>query len=896
MSILNPIKTVLQRLRVGRMRESDLDHEVSFHVEMEAEELIRQGVSKDEARRQAMLKFGGVEQVKEDCRDVLAVRWLEDLKSDVQYGWRTLVRNRAFTIVAVLTLALGIGANSAIFSVVDAVVLRRFSFPDAERLVVVWEENAEQAVEREECAPGNFVLWTEQCESFESMGLFISFMSHSRNFLLRGDGADLRVRGWHTTSGLFHALGVEPLIGRTFLPDEDTSAGTRTAVLSHAFWQRQFGGDPEVLGKTFDVGEVYTIVGVMPAGFRIPESADFWLCAAPWMSPQRLQDHRWHAAWVIGRLAEGVTPEAAQQELSRIQGNIAREYPDQHRVANAVTVVPFRDQMIGRATRPALLVLLSAVAFVLLIACANVANLTLARSSSRRKEFAVRASLGAGRLRVVRQLLTESLLLSLLGAGCGLLVAHWGVDALLSLRPDDFSQSISEIRTDRFSDVSLSWTVLGFTLAVSIVTGVAFGLIPALQTARIDVNSVVKEEGRGGTTGRAARRLADGIIVGEVALALVLLIGAAQMLLTFSQMRGRDTGLNPDSVLCAEIDTGVAAQVYPGEPADITDEISRRIASIAGVRSVGAMDHFPLRQTAWDGTFFTEGREVTDSLPSVRIQVVAPNTIETLGIPLIRGRDVTEHDRSDAPYVVLVNEEFVRRYFPDEEVLGQRIRMREFHPWSEIVGVVGNVRNHSVESSEYPEIFCSYRQATWTGEELGPILVVRTEGEPLDMVNAIRDRVEGDRAGAILKDLKTVDGILAASSSRERFLTLVLGFFTLVAVSLAAVGVYGVISYSTSQRTREIGIRLALGAQPMEICRMIVGRGLLLGVTGTLIGFAASLAVSRVVSSQLHGIEEAGVGLAGSAAGFLLVVVAAASYFPARRAMNVEPSVAIRHI
>ena len=897
MSLLRRIKASAGRLGGGTPQEAEMQQELDFHVEMETAALIRDGVPESDARRQAMVRLGGVEQVKEECRDTFAIRWMEDVLRDVQYGCRTLVRSPAFTLIAVLTLALGIGANTAIFSVVNGVLLKQFPFPDADRLVTIWENDFERDVEHEHCAPADFYEWMTRSDSFESAGYLVNYTTRCRNFMLQTDDSPIRVRGRHVSSGLFETLGVAPLMGRTFEPAEDVAGGARTAVLSHAFWQQHFGGDPDILGTSINIGQTFQIVGVMPPGFRIPEDADFWLSSSVWMLDYRLKMHGWHSIWVIARLKPGVTAEMAQEELTLLQQKIATTQTDEKRlIADSVSVIPFRDEMVGQSTRPALLVLLAAVGFVLLIACANVANLTLARSTARRREIAVRASLGAGRLRVIRQLLTESLLLSLLGAGLGVLVAYWGIDLIMWLRPDTSTASVREFHTDRFVDVSLDWPVLVFTLALSVATGVAFGLIPAIQTARIDVSSVMKEEGRGGTSSRTARRFGDALIVGEVALAFVLLVGACQMLLTFYQMQQRDPGLDSVSVLCAEIDLGTAQQKFPGRAADISDAVTRKVHALPGVVSVSAAGQYPLRESGWKGSFFVEGQPDTGDRPKIEIGVGAPGLFETLGVPLLKGRDFDERDQADAPHVAIVNEEFADKYFSKDEVLGQRIKWNKFNQqWIEIVGVVGNVRNHRLDAEVQPQLMLCYRQSIWTGEELGPILVVRTSEDPFDVVRTIRHEIEGEAEGTILKNLKTLEGLLASSSSRERFLTVLLGFFTTVAVLLAAVGVYGIIAYSTSQRRREIGIRLALGAQSGAIRRMIVGRALVLGSAGAVIGLAVSLALSQLMVSQLHGVAAANTVMLGGGIAFLLAVVSLASYLPARQAMRLDPAMALRH-
>ena len=897
------VRQILSSLRVLLFRgpaEREMDEELQFHLAMQTSDGVQQGASPGEARRQAAQKLGGVEQVKEACRDARGYRWIEDLGKDLRYGWRTLTRRPGFTAIAVVTLALGIGANTAVFSIVNSVLLRELPFEDPDRLVMLWQQNLETDLIDEQVAPGDYFDWQANNRVFESLGYVVNMGSWTRNFVLSVEGQQIRIRARHASSSLFETLGTPPLVGRTFAPEEDQPGGGQTALLSYRFWQSLFNADREIVGRTIDIGEPYQVIGVMPPGFVFPEDADLWLSAGTYMTDRVAPRRDYHALWAVARLKQGVGAAEAEEAMSRMQARIAEANPDVQKIASAVTVVPLLDQVIGASTRPALLVLLGAVGFVLLIACANVANLMLARAAVRRKEIAIRTALGAGRLRVIRQLLTESLLLSLMGAAVGVLIARWGIDVIQALQTQSAVQSVKAFQFDRISQVSLDWTVLTFTLLISVATGVLFGLIPAVQTARIDLNETLKEESRGGTSGRTSRRLGNVLIVAEVALALMLLIGAAQMMLTFVRMQQVDPGLQPEVVLRAEIDQEIAGRRYPGSPQEVTRTLLDRVMALPDVVSAGAITEVPLRESGWLDTFAIEGRPAVarSELPTTSIRVMTPGAMETLGVPVLRGRDIAETDHADAPDVILVNEEFARRFFGDENPIGQRIRARDWHsfPWQEIVGVVGNVRNYRTGTNVGPEIYLPYHQAMWKGSELGPLMVVRTMGDPLRVVDSLRHSVEGeDSAAPILLNFRTLDDILDSSAAEERFRSILLSGFTGLAVLLAAVGVYGVISYSTSQRINEIGIRMALGAQPASIRRLIIGHGLAMGLIGIGLGLAASTALSRVLVSQFPGMVEAnGVMLASSAA-VLLGVTLVASYLPARRAMTIDPVQALRH-
>jgi len=568
-------------------------------------------------------------------------------------------------------------------------------------------------------------------------------------------------------------------------------------------------------------------------------------------------------------------------------------------IATRVEVVPLLNQVIGGGTRSALFVLMAAVGFVLLIACANVANLLLARGTARQKELAVRVALGAGRGRVVRQLLTESLLLSLVGGGVGILLAVWGVDLLQAIRPDDAFRNVKDLRFDRVQEITLNVDVLGFTLLVSLLTGLVFGLAPALHASRVNLNEVLKEEGRAVSGSRRSRRFGNALLATEVALSLVLLVAAVQMLQGFARMQQVETGVQVETVVQAEIDMDLAGQRYPGSTHDVYLQIRERLEALPEVAAVAAAGQSPLEASGWQSSISIDGRPVTtlSELKTTDVRVVTPGTFATFGVPILRGRDVTEGDTLDSPLVAVVNEEFSRQFLAGDDPVGESFRFAGLNRTYEIVGLVGDVRNYSRSGNLRPEISFPYRQQPqFIGSELGPLLFVRTTGDPRRVIDLLRSTVEGDDPpGPILNNFQPAERVLVSSASSERFQTVLLAVFAGVALLLAAVGVYGVMSYSTSQRVHEIGVRMALGARRGDVLKLIVGRGIVLTLVGVVIGVPASLAWGRITSSLLYDMTAADPLVIGVVAVVLTTVAALACLIPARRAVNVDPMVALRH-
>lgn len=889
--------------------ESDLDEELRFHLEMQIEQYVKSGMSERDARRVALIEFGGVDKTVEDCRDVLGLRLMHDFIQDIRYAVRVLVRSPGFTIVAVLTLALGIGANTAVFSVVNALLLQPLPFANPDRIVMVWEVNPEHGVEQEQVCWADLREWEQSTTSFDSIGFVVNRMAYSRNFLMKTDDDVSRIRARHVSSSLFDVLGVEPLIGQTLASGDDEPGGLHRAVLSHRMWTQAFGASPDVIGQKLDLGRAqpFEVIGVMPAGFRFPQAADAWLSLAGFGNERHnrgfMESHGHHPLWVTGRLKAGVTPAEAEAELNILQKQIhdAPENQDTQRLSSGVEVMPLLDQVNGDGTRSALLLLLGAVGFVLLIACANVANLLLARAISRRREMAIRAALGAGRLRVIRQLLTESLLLSLLGAAAAGVIALWSVELLELIRMDSTYLGVKDFQFDRIDEVEIDHGVLGFTIAVSVVTGLLFGLIPAVQASRLDINSTLKEDSRSGTPAKAARLFRNSLLISEVSLALVLLVGAGLALRGFAKMLAIDPGMDPQPVLQAELDLDMAKQVYGMNIQEVFVEVVERVSALPGVVATSGVGEIPVVKSGWNDTFKIVGKEHegldNSELPYTDIRLMSPGVFESLGIPLLSGRDFSETDTRDNPGVTIINQAFAEKFFPGQDPVGRRIRFRGVaRRESEIIGVAGNVRNYSSDGNDQHELYYPFAQQFMGGAEVGPVILIRVQGDTDQIVPAIRAAVDGpDPRQQVLIRFRNVQNMLDNSASQQRFQAVLLGIFSGIALLLAVVGVYGVMSYSTSQRIQEVGIRLALGAQPGQILRTIVGEGVVLSAIGIGIGIAISVGLGQLLNKLFYGVETADAVTLGIVAVILLLVSSLASLIPAWRAMRVDPLTALRH-
>jgi putative ABC transport system permease protein len=793
---------------------------------------------------------------------------------DLRYGIRALARSPGFTIVAVLTLALGIGANSAIFSVVQWVLLRPLPFADPDRLVLIAEHNLSKGWERFAVSPANFLDWRERCQTFDSLAI-----ANGVSLTLLGTGAPERLSGLAVSSELLSLLGVRPALGRTFHPGEDRPGAARVAVLGHELWQRRFGADPSLVGRTITLdGDAYTVVGVMPPGFRFTAAQIFVPMA---LTADQLGQRGSHWVFSVGRLAPDASLEAAQAELAAIAASLAERYPDTNR-GWGVRVDDMHENAV-RHTRPALTALSGAVAFVLLIACANVANLLLARANGRRHELAVRAALGARRVRLVRQLLTESLLLALAGGALGLLVAVWGIDALPALAADSLPR-VRGIAVDR--------TTLLFTIGTSLATVVLFGLAPALAASRDPARSGMREGTRAGFGGRG--RLRSALVVCEMALALVLLIGAGLLLESFRRVSAVSPGFDADHVLTLEV--SLPASRYPEEAqqARFFDAALEKLAALPGVEAAGASTVVPLVSGDEIYSFVIDGRpEVPVSdLPSANYYAASADYFRTLGIPLRKGRYFTEADTAAAAPVAIIDESFARRYFPGEDPLGQRLRIGNRGAVArEIVGVVGEVTHYALESGPTTAMYEPYRQQA----QDSMTIVLRSRTDPAALTTAARRAVlEVDPAQPVY-DVRTMDQVIAGSLADRRLPMLLLAIFAGAALLLAALGLYGVVSYAVAQRTHELGVRMALGAGRADVVRLVLSHGMGLALAGVGLGLCAALLLTRAVSRLLFGVQPTDPIVYGALSVGLVCVALVASLLPAHRATRVDPLAALRN-
>jgi putative ABC transport system permease protein len=806
------------------------------------------------------------------------------LLQDIRYGIRILAKNRGFTAVALLTLALGIGANAAIFSVVNTVLLERLPIRAADRLVVIWIRNLSHGWSRVGPAGRDYLDWKEQNKSFEDLFLF----EHGTG-TITGVGEPEQVAGLRVTTNFGDFFGIKPVVGRTFRLDE-AQGRHNLLILSYGYWQRRFGSDPRVVGRGITLNsELYTIIGVLPASFAALFPMDV---VVPF-------DNDWvkradSDLGLFGRPKPGITLEQASAEMSLIAQRIASQRLD--RKGWGVVLVPLESARV-EYIRPALLVLLGGVGFVLLIACVNVANLLLARAVSREREVAMRIALGAGRFRLIRQFLAESTLLALLGGGAGLFLAMWGTDLLMRVVP-------SRIPVPNAADavllpkVHMDGTVVLFTLIVSLLTGIVFGLVPAFQGARCNVNESLKEGGRGFLASREAHRMRAALVIAEAALAFVLVIGAGLMIESFWRLFEANPGFNPRHLLTLRIklpnDVKDSKYREPRQRALTFQQFLGNVAALPAVRSAALTEIIPLSQDDMDmGRFIVKEAppSVPGEAPAADFRDVSASYFGTMGIPLLQGRAFTEHDNADGPRVAIVDAALARRFFPNQDPVGKHLQFAEVsRPW-EIVGVVGGVHDTGFDQQPRPTIYFPYLQ---TGDQTMS-LVVRTDSEPAAMVPAIKNAIRAVDKDQPIFNVKPMDEIISGVISAQRLAFVLLGIFAFLALTLAAVGIYGVTSYSVSQRTHEIGVRMALGARESDVFRLVVGHGLTLGLVGVGLGVAGALLLTRFLASLLYGIRPTDPLTYLVVSVVLTAVAALASYIPARRATKVDPMEALRY-
>jgi putative ABC transport system permease protein len=801
---------------------------------------------------------------------------METLIQDVRYGVRMMRKRPGFTAVVVLTLALGIGANTAIFSVVNAVLLRPLPYRNAERLVWVGG-NIRGGTNGASVSPPDYLDYRAQNTVFEE---FAASTSVPNAVNLTGAGEPERLTGSRVTANYFRAFGVEPALGRAFGAEEERAGPAPVAVLSDGLWKRRFGGDPSVVGKTLTLdGKAVTVVGIAPPEFQYPAGAELWLPLDSDDPDMKIRPA--HFLRPIGLLKPGVTIEQARAETDLIARRLEELYPESNK-GWSLTLIPLQEQVVGDV-RTSLWVLLGAVGFVLLIACANVSNLMLARAAARRRELALRTALGASRWRVARQQLTESVLLALAGGALGLLLAWWGVDVLAALGAGDIP---------RTRDIGVDGRVLAFTAALSVLTGLAFGLLPALRASRPDLNEVLKDAGRG-TSGPGRGRVRAALVVSEIALALTLLAGAGLLVKSFVGLRRVNPGFDPANVLTLRIDLARARYAKPEQAAAFFGELQRRVAALPGVEAAGMVTELPLSGQPNDMYFYVAGRppQTADQKVTADFRRVNQDYFRAMRIPLLRGRGFTEQEVAGAAGVVVVNETLARNFFPDEDPLGKHLvidfgKAEEF----EIVGVAGDVRHRSLEGEVYQMMYLPTLRVGRTN------LVVRTTSpDPLALASAVRGEVAAVDRDQPVSAVRTMEEVVSGSVAQQRFRTLLLAAFAGVALLLAGVGIYGVIAYSVTHRTHEIGIRMALGAGAADILKMVVGQGMALALAGVAVGLLAALALTRVLSSLLFGVTATDAATFAAVSLLIAAVALLACLVPARRATKVDPMVALRY-
>ena len=808
---------------------------------------------------------------------------MQTLLQDIRYGFRMLLRRPAFTVVAVATLALGIGANTAIFSVVNAVLMRTLPYQEPERLVALWETNAQPGQEvndRNEVAMGNFLDWRAQASAFDE----IAALTYS-NVNLTGVGEPEQIQGAVVTTNLLSVLGVQPATGRSFSAEEEKPESPRTVIVSYGLWQRRFGSDTELVGKTLTLnGNAVVVVGIMPPSFDfefpITRQVDMWM---PMRIAASNTDRQSHYLYVVGRLRRSVQLEQAQAEMHVLVSQLQQQHPKTN-LGRGANVVALHQQLVGNV-QPYLRLLFAAVGFVLLIACANVASLLMARVTARHKEVAIRMAIGASRGRVIRQLLTESIVLSSLGGLTGLIVAFWGTDLLVAMTPPE---------VPRLGEVGLRIPVFAWTLGISIITGVLFGLAPAIGASKPDLTEALKEGGRS-IAGSSRSRMRNLLVVSEIALALVLLIGAGLMIRSFSRLQRVSPGFDSNNLLTMNISLPRQKYRENQQINSFFDRLLEGVRSVPGVESVGGIDPLPLGGS--DGTigFVVEGappRELGDRT-EVGARTVTSAYFQTMRIPLLKGRAFGETDLEEAPRVVIINEALAKRFWPNEEAIGKRLGFRAKEPqiWHEVIGIVGNVKHRRLDADPKPELFFPYSQ--YPGSFM--TLVARTTSDPASSTAAIRNQVLALDPDQPVFDIKTMAERLSKSVAVSRFIMLMLGVFATSSLLLAAVGIYGLIAYTVSQRTHEIGVRLALGADAGNIVKLVLGHGSKLIIAGVVIGVAGALALTRLMKSLLFDVSPTDTLTFVVISSILALVALAACFVPARRATKVDPMVALRY-
>ena len=868
--------------------ERDLDQELRSYVELLTEEKIKAGLSPDEARRAARLEAGSIEHIKDEVRDVRKGSLLDSSMQDFKYGLRLLRRSPGFTILAVLTIGLGIGANSAIFSVINGVVRKPLAYPNADQLMFITSQFPTLNFNKFWMSPPEYFDYREHTKAFAHIGAY----STGAMNLSEGDRPE-RVNAAFITASMFDVLGVRPIRGTAFTPEQDRPGADPVVLLSHEIWTRAFAADPAVVGKTAMIqGRQRTILGVMPPGFDLHDSkSQLWIPLG--LNPENRQNRGSHGIYVVGRLADNVTPAQANSELQGFLKQWGQWWPQAH-VPNdsthRVQMEPLRDEVVGNVRR-ALWVLQGAVALVLLIACANVANLLLARAESRHKEFAVRTALGASKTRILRQFMTEGTVLSVLGAALGLALAFWGLKALLAANPES---------VPRAREITLDPVVLAFTIGVALLTGLIFGLAPLLHMGDQAVSLSIKEGGVRSTAGSGRNRVRRGLVVAEIALAVMLVIGAGLLIRTFKNLTSVDAGFDAENRVTFGLVLPAAAYPDSQRATDVITNLMRKLDEIPGVERVAAMQGLPPQRPVNANDTNFEGYTPGPNDPPANVdyyQTASLGYFETMGIPMVKGRSFQAGDAIGSP-VVVINEALAKRFYKDTDPIGRRLNpfFGPNSPLFTIVGVAKDVKQGGLEAPAGTEIYFNFEQLPrLVGFATRSMNIVLEVSRPLSSVlPAIRSSVVAIDPGLPIVQMRTMEDVVGASLTRQRFLSLLLGIFAGVALLLAAIGTYGVLSYMVSERHREIGIRMALGAGNSQVVGLVLKQGITIAVIGIVVGVAGALALSRITQTLLFGVDPADPLTFGIVIGVIALVATAACLIPMRRATRVDPLTAIR--
>ena len=853
--------------------EDEMDAELRFHLMMRAQENVRNGMTPERAMRDARRRFGSLDRIKEAAREVKGGGMLETLLQDIRYGVRMMTKSPAFTLVAVLTLAAGVGANTAIFSVVNAVLLKSLPYHNSDRLVLV--SGSDPSAGAGVISPAEAQDFAARLTTLEG---FAAIQSQSIN--LTGGAQPERVRGAFVTAGFFEVFNISPGVGRTFARGEDQPGAERVVVVNEGFWRRRLNSATELAGlKVILNGEPYSVVGVVPGSFRHPldSEVEVWTTVQRFPGYSERRDARF--LWGIGHLKPGVTRAQAQAEAEAVAAQMAQAYPEAN--AGRGAEVELLEEITVRNIRPILLALFAAVGCILLIACSNLANLTLARGTARQKEFALRSALGAGRGRLVRQLLTETTLLALLGGGIGLLLARWGIDLLLAVNPGVLPRG--EVRLDA--------AVLLFTLGASVLTGLLFGLTPAWQMSRLDLNKSLKEGGRAG--GEGAHRARGVFVVVQMALALVLLVGGALFIKSFYSLLQVDPGFKPDNLLTLEYRLPRNKYVESSAQWEFHRQVVEQLRAVPGVQSAALIRGLPLtgnsgsvRIALPDGETPPKGQE-----PQVLFNTATPDYFATIGIPFVKGRLFGDGDRLDTPVAFVINQTMARRFWPNQDPVGKQIKIVGDDTAGTVVGVVGDAKQDWLSEEQRPQLYNCYSQSPG----FFATVVVRTKVEPTSLSQAVREAVwKVDKDQPVWK-VRTLESLMAYNVADKRFLMLLMVVFAGLALTITAVGLYGVVNYTAGRRTHEIGIRMALGARAADVLKLVVSQGMRLALTGVGVGLIASFALTRFIQSLLFGVSATDALTFAGVAMLLGGVALLACYIPARRATKVDPLTALRH-